>query len=78
LVVLPRYGFDLKGPINRPSVSGRGLFTGMHTQDDALFFVNSPGVGEGVDIIDVAPTVLQSMGEAPRDGLEGKRLLPAS
>ncbi|MBI4716141.1 MAG: alkaline phosphatase family protein [Nitrospirae bacterium] len=76
LVAVPKYGFDLKGAISRPSVTGRSIFTGMHTQDDAHFFVNRPGAAEGVNILDVIPTVLQAMGEPRRDWLEGKGLLP--
>jgi predicted AlkP superfamily phosphohydrolase/phosphomutase len=76
LCILPQYGFDLKGAINRPAVSGRGLFTGMHTQDDAMFFVNRPGVQEHVNIIDVFPSVLQCMGMPGGETVEGKALLP--
>lgn len=85
MVILPNYGFDLKGALNKPSVTGRSIFTGMHTQDDALFFVtnneNSPPLLKGgrggvfsreVNIIDVMPTVLSAMGIEPVQGLDGK------
>ena len=75
IVVLPNYGFDLKGAINKSSVTGRSIFTGMHTQDDALFFTNrephtSPlplnGEGrEGVNIVDVMSAILKTMGVEP-------------
>jgi len=35
LVCLANDGFDLKGPVERPDVFGRGPFTGMHTSYDA-------------------------------------------
>lgn len=72
IVVLPNYGFDLKGAINKPSVAGRGIFTGMHTQDDALFFVNRDSVEENVNIVDVMPTVVAAMGVEAKAGLDGR------
>lgn len=82
IVVLSNYGFDLKGAVNKTAVTGRGIFTGMHTQDDALFFVSRdlstnpfPSEGEGrvgVNIVDVMPTVLAAMGVEPQAGLDGR------
>jgi len=75
LVVLSNYGFDMKGAINRPSITGKGIFKGMHTQDDALFFINRP-IEEGtVNIIDIFPTLLSSMALPRLNSLEGKNLL---
>ena len=44
LVLIPEYGYDLKGSVKRKEVFGRseGLY-GMHTQDDAFFFIDRPG-----------------------------------
>lgn len=73
--MVPRYGFDFKGAINKKdSVSGRSIFTGMHTQDDALFFVNKMDVAENVNIIDVAPTILQEIGWKGDKDFDGKIL----
>jgi predicted AlkP superfamily phosphohydrolase/phosphomutase len=40
LVLLSKYGFDLKGRITSESVFGHSGLRGMHTQDDAFFFSN--------------------------------------
>ena len=72
MVILPNYGFDLKGALNKPSVTGRSIFTGMHTQDDALFFASQELITGNVNIIDVMPTVLAAMGIERGTGLDGK------
>ena len=45
LVLISKHGYDLKGSIKRKELFGRseGL-CGMHTQDDAFFFINRPQV----------------------------------
>ncbi|MBI5407434.1 MAG: hypothetical protein HZA18_07045 [Nitrospirae bacterium] len=70
IVVLSNYGFDLKGSINKTAVTGRSIFTGMHTQDDALFFASKESIEEDVNIVDVMPTVLAAMGAAPGQSLD--------
>lgn len=40
LYLLPHYGFDLKGSVDRDSVFGTSRFRGMHTYDDAHLFVS--------------------------------------
>ncbi|GLI33415.1 alkaline phosphatase family protein [Desulforhabdus amnigena] len=40
LYLLPNYGFDLKGALNKPSLFGTTHFKGMHTYDDAHFFLS--------------------------------------
>lgn len=72
IVVMPDYGFDLKGAINKTAITGRSIFTGMHTQDDALFFASKDSVEGDVNIIDVMPTVLNAMGIEPVAGLDGR------
>lgn len=72
IVVLSNYGFDLKGALNKNAVTGRSIFTGMHTQDDALFFANNEGMAEDVNIVDVMPTVLNAMGVEPEGCLDGQ------
>ena len=42
LVLLPNYGFDLKGNIRKKEVFGRSHFTGMHTRDDAFLISSAP------------------------------------
>lgn len=41
IICLPEDGFDIKGAFNKNSLFGRSIFTGMHTQHDALFFINN-------------------------------------
>jgi predicted AlkP superfamily phosphohydrolase/phosphomutase len=69
LVLLPHRGFDLKGTISQPRLYGRSVLTGMHTQDDAVLFVNRPLAKAGKPhIVDLAPTLLAHLGvEVPKD-----------
>ena len=70
-------GYDPKGAFGRTEVFGRSALTGMHTYADALFFVNRPGVPtDGLDIVDVGPTILASMGIAPSADMDGRIRLP--
>lgn len=54
LYLLPHYGFDLKGALNRKSVFGTTRFRGMHTYDDAHLFVSTPAELSEVKIEDIA------------------------
>ncbi len=72
IVVLSNYGFDLKGALNKNAIFGRSIFTGMHTQDDALFFANKEGMAEDVNIVDVMPTVLNAMGVEKAKDVDGR------
>jgi predicted AlkP superfamily phosphohydrolase/phosphomutase len=76
LVLLPHRGFDLKGTIIQKSIYGRSVLTGMHTQDDAVFFVNRPIAKSGkAHIMDIAPTILAHLGIAMPQGLDGVPLV---
>jgi predicted AlkP superfamily phosphohydrolase/phosphomutase len=71
-------GYDPKGALGRREVFGRSALTGMHTYDDSLFFVNRPGVAtDGLDIVDLAPTILAAMGIEPPADMDGRVRLPA-
>jgi predicted AlkP superfamily phosphohydrolase/phosphomutase len=73
LVVHFNDGYDPKGALGRSEVFGRSALTGMHTYDDSLFFVNRPGVPtDGLDIVDLAPTILTLMGLAPPAHMDGR------
>jgi predicted AlkP superfamily phosphohydrolase/phosphomutase len=77
LVVHFSDGYDPKGALGRSEVFGRSALTGMHTYDDALFLVNRPGVPtDGLDIVDLAPTVLALLGVSPPDDMDGRMRLP--
>ncbi len=76
LVLLPERGYDLKGALYRPALTGRTLLTGMHTQDDSTFFINVPGVrASRVHITDLAPTALKHLGVPPLAPLDGTPLI---
>lgn len=78
LCVQSEYGYDLKGAVNKASLMDNEIFTGMHTQDDAMLFINSPASALRIDkphITDVAPTVLDSMGIAKPETMDGRSLL---
>jgi predicted AlkP superfamily phosphohydrolase/phosphomutase len=62
LVAVPRDGYDLKGDIGQTSLTGRSALTGMHTYDDAFFYLKNRKVSEiGFDIHALAPTILNLM-----------------
>jgi predicted AlkP superfamily phosphohydrolase/phosphomutase len=76
LCVVPVPGFDLKGAVNKTVLADRDVFTGMHTHDDALFWIGSRNVRQGdASILDVAPTLLSALGEEPPPGLDGRSFL---
>jgi predicted AlkP superfamily phosphohydrolase/phosphomutase len=78
LVVHFNPGYDPKGALARNETFGRSALTGMHTYDDSLFFVNRPGVPtDGLDIVDLAPTVLRMMGLEPPADMDGRVRMPA-
>jgi predicted AlkP superfamily phosphohydrolase/phosphomutase len=74
------YGYDLKGAVHKKDLMDREVFTGMHTQDDSTFYINLPSAsltGARPNIVDVAPTVLSSMGISPPQSMDGHSLLIA-
>jgi predicted AlkP superfamily phosphohydrolase/phosphomutase len=73
LVIHFNDGYDPKGAFARTEVFGRSALTGMHTYDDSLFFVNRPGVPtDGLDIVDLAPTILTLLGLQPDPDMDGR------
>lgn len=68
-------GFDIKGAVARDDLFGRSALTGMHTYDDALFYLNRPGLpATGLAITDLAPTILALLGVAPDEPMDGRVL----
>lgn len=76
LCLLPIKGYDLKGAVNKKVLADRDVFTGMHTRDDALFWIGSKEVtAKDATIYDVAPTILSALGEEPSPTMDGKALI---
>src|SRR5262249_7621740 len=66
-------GYDPKGALARTDLFGRSALTGMPTYADSLFFLNRPGVPtNGLDIVDLAPTILTLLGIDPPEGMDGR------
>lgn len=64
LVVVPFDGFDLKGNINQVNLTYKGQLVGMHTDDDATFYVRDHAIDKKDNefgIIDMLPTILDLM-----------------
>jgi predicted AlkP superfamily phosphohydrolase/phosphomutase len=71
-------GYDPKGALGRPEVFGRSALTGMHTFLDALFIASEPGIPtDGLEIIDLAPTILRLLGVTPPAAIDGQVRLVA-
>jgi predicted AlkP superfamily phosphohydrolase/phosphomutase len=74
LVLVPRRGFDPKGSLRTKETERRGVFTGMHTPDDAFFIhAGHRPPGEPVGVESVAATALGLLG-IDVAGLDGERL----
>ena len=58
LVALSFEGYDLKGSINKPQISGRGFLSGGHTREDAFLYINRKISSANINIVDVGPTII--------------------
>jgi predicted AlkP superfamily phosphohydrolase/phosphomutase len=62
LIAIPFDGYDLKADVKKENFSEKTALVGMHTYDDAFLFVRGQGsIREGVEIVDLLPTVLAMM-----------------
>lgn len=74
LVVLPHTGYDLKGAVNKSSLTGRSQLTGGHTRDNAVFFINRDIKERDINIIDVGPTIISLLG-INEESFDGRSLV---
>ena len=75
LVLWGAQGYDLKGAISKKDVLGRGKFTGMHTHDDAFFYLRRLApLKVKPHIQDLAPTILQLLDIPVPPDMDGRPL----
>lgn len=74
LILVPVDGYDLKGPLNKPTLTFKGdELVGMHTYDDAMLYVQGQEIATGDwGVGDVMPTVLALMEVPTPAGLDGE------
>jgi predicted AlkP superfamily phosphohydrolase/phosphomutase len=76
LLAVPRDGYELKGHLDRPTVFGRSVLSGMHTLRGAFVLVRGAAVkAKKAHILDLFPTVLEMMGVEDAEAVEGVSLL---
>jgi len=73
LVALSFEGYDLKGSINKPQISGRSFLTGGHTREDAFLYINRKINSANINIVDVGPTII-SLLKIKENTFDGKIL----
>jgi predicted AlkP superfamily phosphohydrolase/phosphomutase len=60
LIVVPEYGYDMKGSIKKKETFGRTVLQGMHTWDDAFFWANEEK-GKDLHISGLAEIILEEL-----------------
>ncbi|MCF6156970.1 MAG: hypothetical protein E3K32_00030 [wastewater metagenome] len=62
IIIEPKHGYDLKGALYHSTLLDKGIFTGMHTYDNAFVYINHTAVTKHpLEIVDVAATILASL-----------------
>jgi predicted AlkP superfamily phosphohydrolase/phosphomutase len=76
IILAPANGYDPKGNFQPESLVHKdAMMVGMHTYDDAFFYVGRPGLDDSpVSILDIVPTILTSMGHPVPDDCDGTTL----
>jgi predicted AlkP superfamily phosphohydrolase/phosphomutase len=76
LVLWGAQGYDLKGAVSKTSLLGKGRFTGMHTHEDAFFYLKGLApLKVKPHIQDLAPTILQLLGMPIPPDMDGRPLV---
>ncbi len=62
IIMVPKRGYDLKGSVNKKTLTDKGPIVGMHTFDDAMLYIKGREIKRtDISIIDLMPTILQLM-----------------
>jgi predicted AlkP superfamily phosphohydrolase/phosphomutase len=76
IIMVPRRGYDLKGSVNKKTLTDKGPIVGMHTFDDAMLYIKGHDIKRAdISIIDVMPTILHLMGHSTPDDVDGRNVL---
>ena len=76
IVMVPKRGYDLKGSVNKKTLTDKGPIVGMHTFDDAMLYIQDQEIKlSDISIIDCLPTILHLMGSAIPADVDGRNIL---
>lgn len=76
LVAVPSRGFELKGELSAAQMMGQGGLKGMHTGNDAFFYLRGHLLRGGrTTIMDIYPTLLELMKLPPDREVDGASLI---
>ena len=77
IILTPKWHYDIKGTIKRNEFATTEIFTGMHTHDDAFFYIKRKDIRDDkkVNVVDLAPTILALMGSEIPEDMDGTVLL---
>jgi len=76
LVAVPSPGFDLRGELSTTQMLGQGGLKGMHTGNDAFFYLRGhPLKTRKTAIMDIYPTILELMELPPDREVDGASLI---
>jgi predicted AlkP superfamily phosphohydrolase/phosphomutase len=60
LILVPHRGYDLKGRLHSEAFVSKGALVGMHTYDDAFFYLSDSSFRQHVDSVqDVFPVIME-------------------
>ncbi len=76
LVLLSESRHDIKGSMSKEKLFGKERFSGMHTHNDALFYIRGLNSDrEKIYLIDLAPTILDFLGLPVPSHMDGVSLI---
>lgn len=76
IIMVPKRGYDLKGSVNKKTLTDKGPIVGMHTLDDAMLFIEGREIKRpDIGIVDLAPTILQLMDCPIPADMDGRSVL---